>query len=275
MDMRIEEMADKAAFITGGASGIGLGVARAFAEVGVKLALADIDVRTLETSAAELRESGATVITVPLDVTDRVAWGAAVKRVPAEIGPVQLLVNNAGISTNGMRFGEISPEFWDKVVAINLTGIYNGVHYFLDGMRAAGGGHIVSTSSIGGLMGFPLLSGYSATKAGVIALSEALRAELADAGIGVSVLIPGGVRTRFWRTSRLARGLPDTDVPPDDQSGQSALAAMLPEEVGRRVLQGIIANDPYIMTEAAASQIIDHRGVLMKQACDKAAAFIA
>jgi NAD(P)-dependent dehydrogenase (short-subunit alcohol dehydrogenase family) len=105
------------------------------------------------------------------------------------MGPVQLLVNNAGVSTAGMRFDEIGPELWDRVIDINLTGVYNGVHFFLDGMRAAGGGHIVNTSSAAGLLAPPELGPYVATKAAIIGLSESLRLELAESGIGVSVLI--------------------------------------------------------------------------------------
>jgi NAD(P)-dependent dehydrogenase (short-subunit alcohol dehydrogenase family) len=182
-------------------------------------------------------------------------------------------VNNAGVSTNGMLFGDISPELWDRVLSINLTGVYNGVHYFLDGMRAAGGGHIVNTSSMGGLVGFPGLSPYSATKFGVVGLSESLRAELAADGIGVSVLCPGGVRSRLWRTSRAVRGLPDTQSPPDDVSGQSATAAMLPEEVGRRVLDAVTANELFIITHPEMRDIVTQSSDQLLRAFDRAAAF--
>jgi hypothetical protein len=101
---------------------------------------------------------------------------------------------------------------------------------------------------MGGLVGFPTLAPYAATKFAVVGLSDALRAELADEGIGVSVRCPGGVRSRLWRTSRAVRGLPDTDVPPDDMSAQSASAGMEPYEVGTRVVDAIIADEPFILT---------------------------
>jgi NAD(P)-dependent dehydrogenase (short-subunit alcohol dehydrogenase family) len=246
----MDDLQDKVAFITGAAGGIGLGMARAFAGAGMKLAMADIDAHTLAASASELEGSGATVLTLPLDVTDRPGWEAAVEKVEGTLGPVQVLCNNAGVSTLGLKFEEIPPEMWDKVVAINLTGVFNGIHYFLGSMQAAGGGHIVNTSSMGGLLGsVPNLSPYAATKFAVVGLTESLRAELADEGIGATVVCPGGVRTRLWRTSRPLRGLPDTDVPPSDMSGQSASpTAMDPDEVGLRVLDAVRNNQLYVIT---------------------------
>ena len=268
------DLQGKVALITGSAGGIGLGIAQAFAEAGVKLALADIDEAALAEAAAGLRESGADVIAIPLDVTDRTQWEAAVTVVDAALGPVQLLFNNAGVSTLGMGIEEVTPRIWDQVVAINLTGVYNGIHVVLEGMRAAGGGHIVNTASLGGLAGFPKLSPYSATKAAVIALSEALNSELADDGIRVSVLAPGSVRSRLWRTSRKVRGLADTEVPPSDMSGQSAgPGAMDPFEVGRRVLAGVRNDDLYIFTHPETRPMIVQRFDRMVHDIEVAEAF--
>jgi len=270
---RVDELAGKVAFITGSAGGIGLGIARACADAGMKIVLSDIDEAELARAASELTESGTDVMAVPLDVTDRAGWARAAHDVPAALGPVQLLVNNAGVSTNGMLFGEISPALWDRVISINLTGAYNGVHYFLDGMRAAGGGHIVNTSSMGGLLGVPALAPYCAAKFALVGLSEALRAELSDSGIGVSVLCPGGVRSRLWRTSRVVRGLPDTDVPPSDVSGQSATAAMLADEVGRRVLDAVVADELYIITHAEFRDAVTDRHERLLHGFDRAGSF--
>ena len=272
---RVKELSGKVAFITGSAGGIGLGIARACAEAGMKIVLSDIDGLALEESAAELaKETGAEVMAVPLDVTDRDGWARAAREVPAALGPVQFLVNNAGVSTLGMRFDEIGPGLWDRVISINLTGVYNGVHYFLDGMRAAGGGHIVNTSSMGGLMGVPALAPYSASKFAVVGLSEVLSSDLAEWGIGVSVLCPGGVRSRLWRTSRAVRGLPDTDVPPSDASGQSAGPdGMDPYEVGRRVLDGVVADELYIITHPEFRQYVSQRHERMMRGFDRAQAF--
>jgi NAD(P)-dependent dehydrogenase (short-subunit alcohol dehydrogenase family) len=268
----VKALRGKTAFITGGGSGIGLGIARAVAEQGMKVALADIDKQAVEQAAVSLRQLGADVMAMRLDVTDRAGWRRVAQEVPATIGPVRLLVNNAGISTNGVPFGEITPELWDRVIAINLSGVYNGIHCFVDGMRAAGGGHIVNTSSMGGLLGAPLLAPYVATKFALVGLSESLRLELADSGIGVSVLCPGGVRTNLWRTSRKARGLPDTETPPRDTSGQSAHAAMDPLQVGRRVIDAILADEPYIVTHPEYRTVLTERHQRLIDSFERAAA---
>lgn len=269
----MKELAGKTAFVTGAASGIGRGIARALAGAGMKVALADIDAATLGAAAAELRGLGAEAMAVPLDVTDRAAWAATAREVPAELGPVQVLVNNAGVSTLGLAFNDVTPQVWDRVVAINLTGVYNGIRHFLPGMRDAGAGHIVTTSSMGGLAGSALLGPYAATKAALVGLSEVLWHELAGTGIGVSVVCPGGVRTQIWRTSRAVRGLPDTDVPPDDASGQSARATMEADEVGRRVVDGILADELYVLTHPEFRPVVVDRHERLLRAFDRAEHF--
>lgn len=270
------DLKDKVAFVTGAAGGIGLGMARAFAEAGMKVAITDIDAKTLNEAAADLEQSGATVLALPLDVVDLAGWKTAAETVEARLGPVQVLCNNAGVSTLGMRFDAISPDVWNKVVAINLNGVFNGVHTFLNAMRAAGGGHIVNTASIGGLLGAPNLSPYVATKFAVVGLSESLRAELAADGVGVSVLCPGGVRSRLWRTSRPIRGLPDIETPPDDISGQSALpTGMDPYEVGLRVVDAVLKDEFYIFTHAEFKAPVAGRCQQLLAAFDRAAAFSA
>jgi NAD(P)-dependent dehydrogenase (short-subunit alcohol dehydrogenase family) len=271
----IGELEGKVAFVTGAAGGIGLGMARAFAEAGMKVAMADIDGALVAESASELEKTGGRVRPITLDVADRASWQDAARAVEANLGTVQLLCNNAGVSTLGMPFGTVEPEVWDKVVAINLTGVYDGIRTFLAGMRAAGGGHIVNTSSIGGMLGTPDLSPYVATKFAVVGLSEALRSEFAEQGIGVSVLCPGGVRSRLWRTSRPIRGLPDTDTPPDDLSGQSARASgMDPYEVGLRVLDGVRSNQAHIFTHAQYRAPFTKRFEGILAAVDRAASFV-
>jgi short-subunit dehydrogenase len=151
--------------------------------------------------------------------------------------------------------------------------VYNGVHFFLGAMRDAGDGHIVNTSSVGGLLGIPQLVPYCATKFAIAGLSEALRAELAGTGVGVSVLCPGSVRTRLWRTSRAVRGLPDVDVPPADISGQSARVGMDADEVGRRVLDAVAANEFYIITHPAVRGAIVERHEHLLRGFDRAEAF--
>jgi NAD(P)-dependent dehydrogenase (short-subunit alcohol dehydrogenase family) len=267
------DWAGKVAFITGSAGGIGLGIARACAAEGMKIVLSDIDQGELERSADGLRQAGGDVLAVPLDVTDRDGWERTARDVHAAAGPVWLLVNNAGVSTNGLPFDQVSPPLWDRVTSINLTGVYNGIHTFLPDMLRADSGHIVSTSSIGGLVGAPALGPYCATKFALVGLSEALRAELSETGVGVSVLCPGGVRTRLWRTSRAVRGLPDTDIPPEDNSGQSARARMQPDEVGRRVLDAVRAGEFYIITHPEFRGPVAERHERLVRGFDRAEEF--
>jgi NAD(P)-dependent dehydrogenase (short-subunit alcohol dehydrogenase family) len=268
----MEFRAEDAALVTGGAGGIGRGIAEAFIAQGMRVALADRDVAELEATVNELTAAGAQVIAVPLDVTDRDAWNDAVEAVHSAFGPVRVLVNNAGVSTLGMRFDEVEPKVWDSVVAINLTGVYNGLHAFYDDVLLTKG-YIVNTASMGGLMGAPGLSPYSTTKAAVIALSESLRAELRDHGVGVSVLCPGGVRSRLWRTSRSVPGLPDTEVPPEDGSAQSATAPMLPREVGDRVVDAMREDILYIMTHPEMRMISEYRAAELETGWSFAAGF--
>jgi len=269
----VDELTGKVAFVTGSAGGIGLGIARACADAGMKIVISDIDEDALEQSATLLRGDGAGVMTVRLDVTDRNDWARVARDVPEGMGPVQLLVNNAGISTLGMRFDEITPELWDRVMEINLTGVYNGVHYFLGGMRDVGGGHIVNTSSVAGLIGIPTLAPYSASKFGVVGLSEVLRAELAELGIGVSVLCPSSVRTRLRDTSRAVGELPETEVQSAEIADLSIAVAMDPYEVGRRVVAAVIANEPYIMTHIEHRNVVADRHDRVLDGFDRAEAF--
>ncbi len=188
------EVAGRTAFITGGANGIGLGIARAFATEGVKLALADRDAEALATAKAELSAITA-VETVVLDVRDRDAFARAADDVEAKLGPVSLLFNNAGVS-GGASAGKLTYDLWDWSLGINLGGVVNGVTTFLPRMiERGGGGHVINTASGAGLVGTASGTLYCTGKFAIVGMSEALRAELQPGGIGVSVLCPGPVAT--------------------------------------------------------------------------------
>jgi NAD(P)-dependent dehydrogenase (short-subunit alcohol dehydrogenase family) len=211
----MEELAGRAAFITGGAQGIGLGMARAFAEAGMKVAIVDIDEQALQKAEAEL---GARTETVArrLDVRDRDAFAVIADEVESALGPVVLLCNNAatGVQT---PVSHMSYRAWDHVMDINLNGVYNGLQTFLPRMIERGEpAHVVNTSSGGGLVANPGYL-YACSKYAVVGLSEALRAELETLGIGVSVLCPGPVATDIV---------------------QHAMATAPTDEHGRRVTEG-------------------------------------
>ncbi|MCS7475810.1 SDR family oxidoreductase [Umezawaea endophytica] len=240
------------AFITGGGQGIGLGIARALGRRGVRLALADVDEEALARSGAEL--SRTTVVeTVRLDVRDRAAFASAADRVEAELGPVDLLFNNAGFAPYS-AVADLRYEQWDVALGINLVGVVNGVQTFLPRMVDRGeGGYVVNTASGAGLVaGTNVL--YSTAKFAVVGLSESLRLAAGEHGIDVSVLCPGPVATDILRNSRSA----GEDVSPD-RFGEGVLQATEAflkagtgiDDVGEMVVAGMEARSPWIHTDAS------------------------
>lgn len=191
----MKDLAGKIAFITGAASGIGLGLAQAFAAAGMRVAITDVEKGALDKAEAGLRDAGADVWSTVLDVTDRAAFARAADAAEAHFGKVHVICNNAGVTSRG-PIERASYDDWDWVLGVNLGGVINGVHVFLPRIKAHGeGGHIVNTSSIAGLIAGPGNGVYNTSKYAVVGLSETLRAELAPDGIGVTVLCPGSVRT--------------------------------------------------------------------------------
>ncbi|SFF96580.1 NADP-dependent 3-hydroxy acid dehydrogenase YdfG [Novosphingobium sp. CF614] len=241
----------KHAFITGGASGIGLGVGKALAERGIRVTVADVDAEAID---AALAGGGEAFRGVVLDVRDRAGWANAKAEAEAAFGPVDLLFNNAGIASFGYELADMAPEAFDRIVAVDLTGVFNGVSAFAADMRGRRHGHIVNTSSMAGICGPSQAIGgsYAAAKFGVVGLSETLRVELAPHGVGVSVLCPGMTATGIAQSSMKLGG--DMRLPagrePDDAShaGSSPLEIGTADEVAASVLRGIEDNAPYIIT---------------------------
>jgi NAD(P)-dependent dehydrogenase (short-subunit alcohol dehydrogenase family) len=240
----MKEIAGKTAFITGAASGIGLGVGKALAQHGARVMLSDIDPATLAKAAADFPGEVGTVV---LDVRDRDQWRAAREATEARFGPVSVLVNNAGIMNEGSSanykqhnlFNQ-SPESFDRMIAINLVGVFNGIHEFAAGMAERGEGHIVNTSSSQGLISCGGVGAYCAAKFGVVGMSEALQQELADHGVGVSVLCPGVTQTNLPNSTNRLVGLPEVEMP----EGFGMPTAI----VGQQVVDAILANELYIVT---------------------------
>jgi NAD(P)-dependent dehydrogenase (short-subunit alcohol dehydrogenase family) len=198
----MKDLAGRGALITGGASGIGLAMAEAFAARGLRIVLCDRDAATLESAAASLKSTGAEVLAIRLDVCDRAAWQAAIEATRA-FGLLHVVCANAGISPAGAPLSETTSEAWDRIVAVNLTGVFNTVHATAPLIKAHGeGGHIVLTSSMAGMLAASPIGDYAVTKFGVAAMGEALRAELAPLDIGVSILCPGVVATPLVGESR-------------------------------------------------------------------------
>jgi NAD(P)-dependent dehydrogenase (short-subunit alcohol dehydrogenase family) len=257
----------RTAFITGGANGIGLGIARSLARAGVKLALADVDAAGLARAKAELQSTTA-VETFQLDVRDRQAYAATAEAVERALGPVSLLFNNAGVA-GGAPVTQLSYELWDWYIGINLYGVINGIQTFLPKMIARGqGGHIVNTASGAGLA--PTGAGvlYTTPKYGVVGLSEAFHSELAPLGIGMSVLCPGPVATDILQRSLDAAPKQGASLSEEQQKRLAKRIAEMTQvlkqgvtidEVGAMVLEAVRENRLYIHTDRSAAPLIEAR----------------
>lgn len=185
--------------ITGAGSGLGEAMARRLAENRWRVLVTDRDSDRAGRVAASLPGTGHSAMA--LDVTDDAAWGAVDARVEAEFGSLDALINNAGVATGGM-LGETPLEDWQWVLDINLMGVVRGCHHLVGRFRKQRCGHIINVASWAGLAGAPAIAAYGTAKAGVVAFSEMLRAELAPAGVDVSVLCPAFVKTRLTETMR-------------------------------------------------------------------------
>lgn len=248
----MEGFSGKVAVITGGASGIGLGMAKAFAAAGIKLALADIERPALAIAAAELTDAGAEVLIVPLDVTDRDAVARAADTIEAHFGGVDIICNNAGV-THPLRLDQCTYDDWDWVLSVNLGGVVNGVHTFVPRLKARGGGHVVNTASVAGIFAQEGTGIYATTKYAVVGLSETLADELAPYDIGVSVLCPGVVNSNlvFANRNRPVRyGATQIGIGDDVARTSFMDAGMDPIEAGEAVLGAIRTGQLYILPHA-------------------------
>ncbi|HKD20399.1 MAG TPA: SDR family NAD(P)-dependent oxidoreductase [Rhizomicrobium sp.] len=245
----MKDVKGKTAFITGGASGIGLGIAKIFAKAGVNVVIADIREDHLDQAKKEL--NGARVHAVQLDVADRKAFGAAADEAERVFGPVQIVCNNAGINMFA-PMDECTYEDWDWIMGVNLGGVVNGVQTFVPRIKAHGkGGHIVNTGSMASFITGPGAGIYTTTKFAVRGLSESLRWSLAPYNIGVSVLCPGLVNSRIYESDKVRPKALSKHIGPVDQAFMARLAdvhkvGMDPVEVGEKVLAGIRRNDLFI-----------------------------
>ena len=189
--------------VTGAASGIGRETARALAQRGADLAICDVDEAGLEETAEQIRQLGRRVLRSRVDVSNAEQMRGFAEQTYAELGRVDVLVNNAGIGLGGF-FVEVPLEEWDAILGINLKGVIHGCYFFVPKMIEAGsGGHVVNIASMAGYVASPGMTAYTTTKFGVIGFSEALRAELAGRGIGVTVVCPGVIDTPIVRSANV------------------------------------------------------------------------
>ncbi|MBP3083807.1 SDR family NAD(P)-dependent oxidoreductase [Mycolicibacterium fortuitum] len=231
---------EKAAFVTGAASGIGLGIARALVNQGAKVALADLDADKLTSVAEQFTSTGATVAAVPLDVSSEDQWLDAADRAEAALGSVSILVNNAGIVSNA-SIVETTSEVWHRHFRVNVDGQFFGIKTFLPRFLKRGGrAHILNTASMGALMPIPGVAAYCASKFASMGLSLTLREELKTSAVDVSVLTPGTVAT----------GLTTAEATNDRPAGAD------PDRVGEQVVEALQAQRFLIPTHGDYQPIL-------------------
>ncbi|MBZ0252964.1 MAG: SDR family NAD(P)-dependent oxidoreductase, partial [Candidatus Methylomirabilis sp.] len=196
---------DKVALVTGAASGIGRASALALAREGMDVVLADLNEAGAREVAAEIEGLGRKAAPFRLDVSDAAAYEAFAKEALAWRDGVDLLMNNAGYMSGG-KIEELALEDWRRVTGVNFLGVVHGVHFLLPSMLARGSGYIVNVASMLGLTAMPWIAPYVATKHAVVGFTESLRAEVHGRGVGVTLLCPGAVDTRFMPEARFTAG---------------------------------------------------------------------
>lgn len=274
----MKELAGKVAFVTGAASGIGLGITTALAQAGVKVMLCDIEEAALEKALQGLRKTNADVEGAKADVSLKAELKAAADKTIARYGKVHILVNNAGVGGGG-PYGYWTDGGWNWTLGVNLMAVIWGIEIFGPLIEShKEGGHIVSTASIAGLIS-GASSPYSVTKYGVVALSEGLRGQMAERGIGVSVLCPGIIHTNIAESARnlperFASAVSGRIEDPVFANRFRALRERIatgidPLYVGELVREGIENDWPYIFTDTEFEPAIDARFAAIKQGFDR------
>jgi NAD(P)-dependent dehydrogenase (short-subunit alcohol dehydrogenase family) len=266
------DLEGKVAVVTGGASGIGKGIAEALKNEGVELVIADIEDGALQATAEELGATG-----IQTDVSSAESVGALATEVVERFGTAHVLVNNAGIGPMG-RIADLTLDDWKWMVGVNLWGVIHGIHAFLPILKGnEEGGHIVNTSSMAGLVGMPGLGSYTLTKYGVLGLTEVLAKELEEDGskVGATVLCPGTIHTNIGTSSRNrpgddAGGLHDVDISQEgSEVDMSGVRWMIPIEVGTIVVDCIKSGELYALTHPDWWDMVEPRFVAIASAFGK------
>jgi NAD(P)-dependent dehydrogenase (short-subunit alcohol dehydrogenase family) len=245
---------DAVAIITGGASGIGRALAEELARRGCEVILADLRLEAAAAAAATIRDQGGKASAQALDVTDAEAVDRVLQDTLARCGRLDYMFNNAGIALNG-RFEDFELSHWRRIVDINLMGVVHGTRAAHRHMSEQGFGHIVNTASFAGLFPWPTTAPYTASKHAVVGMSTALRAELADTGIRVSVLCPGTIMTPMIEQGASPErwvGSYSQDKLERFFKGARGLA---PDAFARRALDRIARNKPVIVLPASYSML--------------------
>ncbi|MEI9852357.1 MAG: SDR family NAD(P)-dependent oxidoreductase [Sphingomonas sp.] len=254
----IADVSGKTAFITGGASGMGLGMARVFARAGMRVVISDIRQGALDEAMAEFADTNLAVHAIRLDVTDRAGWVAAADEAEALFGKIHLLALNAGVGVVG-PMQAASYKDWDFNLSVNVGGVVNGLVTLLPRMLAHGeAGHVVATSSTGGFSAVGGAGLYCTAKFAVAGMMESLATDLRGTAVGASVYFPGPVQTNLGintgevRPEHLRNAAPPPPAPGTRDArpapGFDPSVFMSIDEVGERVLRGVRRGDLFIMS---------------------------
>jgi NAD(P)-dependent dehydrogenase (short-subunit alcohol dehydrogenase family) len=249
--MRPPVESTKVAAITGAGRGIGLGVARACAAAGMRVAIGELDRELAHRAATDLGQGH---LGLPMDVSDATGFADFLDDAEAELGPIDLLVNNAGVFTFG-PYGEEPDEMTGRIYATNLMGVAIGCKLAVQRMVPRGHGHIVNVSSIGAVIPIGETVTYCAAKAGVLALSRALRDELSGTGVGVTVVMPGTIATEMTA----ALGTPPRGTP----------KPVSPDVLGARILEAVDTGRLEIFVPGALAPVVKALDLLPARATDK------
>ena len=240
---------NKVVLVTGAASGIGLATARAFAVAGARLALVDVDEQRLEAAEEQAAAAGATVTTTIADVSDPDACEAMVRHAVAVFGRLDVAVNNAGIPAGfGAEFTDTSVDHWQRVIDVNLSGVFYAMRAEVPALKAAGGGAIVNTASVAGVIAGRGMASYVAAKHGVAGLTKAAALDLVAHGIRVNAVCPGAIDTAM-----LAPLMADPAVQAQMVGTIPAARVGRPEEIAAAIL---------FLCSPAASYAVGHLLVL-------------
>jgi NAD(P)-dependent dehydrogenase (short-subunit alcohol dehydrogenase family) len=277
----MRELAGRTAFVTGGAGGIGLAMAQAFAGAGMKVMIADIETDALGTAVESLRGITPDTEGILCDAADAASVERAAQATFDRFGHVHVVCNNAGVAAGG-GIDHISLDNWRWVIDVNLMGVVHGIRSFLPHIRSHGeGGHIVNTASMAGMQGGLGFSPYGASKFAVVSMSEGLNMQLKPHGIGVSVLCPSYVRTKIGESGRNRPARYGATLPLDPLSPAAAMVAEIarnlqagldPADVAARVVAAIRDDRLYIFTHPGMRAEVEDRFAAILAAMDAVSA---
>jgi len=237
----MKDFTNKWVLVTGAGSGIGRETARAFAAKGGRLLLVDVNDEGSEQTRRMIADAGGEARVFHADVSDAGAMQALAEQIHGEIPAVDVLVNNAGIGSAG-RFLDVSLETWRRVVDINVMGVVHGCHYFLPRMVERGSGHVVNIASAAAFLAMPDMPAYASSKFAVLGLSESLRSDMAEYGIGVSAICPGIINTPIVSTAIMEGEMAGRDSTRQRIVDLYQRRNYTPEQVAKAVVRAVKAN---------------------------------